>query len=95
MGVEVLEFADGRLVFDPGDPIGQVERIYDSAFGRHSDPLGLHGWTLQREQGLPLQELAQAFVDSAEFAQRYPATDAAELHPVSLDTYLSEERPER
>ena len=33
-GIEALHFADGRLVFDPGDPIGQVTRMYFAALGR-------------------------------------------------------------
>jgi hypothetical protein len=76
MGVEVLEFADGRLVFDPGDRIFQVERLYLSALGRSADPLGLHGWTEALRAGHPLAELAQAFVGCAEFQARNPAIDA-------------------
>jgi hypothetical protein len=76
-GVQTLHFADGRLVFDPGDPVGQVERMYESALGRAADPLGLHVWSGYLKAGHSISELAQSFVDSVEFQMRYPAVDAA------------------
>ena len=44
-GVEVLSFADGRLVLDPNDPAAQVVRLYEAALDRPPDQAGLNFWT--------------------------------------------------
>ncbi|SDC82621.1 DUF4214 domain-containing protein [Belnapia rosea] len=72
-GIESIHFADGRLVFDAGDPIGQVTRMYLAALGRAPDTLGLNGWSSYVESGHSIADLAGAFVSSAEFNARYPA----------------------
>ncbi len=72
-GIESIQFPDGRLVFDPGDPIGQVTRMYYAALGRAPDTLGLNAWTTYVQNGFPVLNLAQAFVNSTEFEARYPA----------------------
>jgi len=74
-GIEVFHFSDGRQVYDPGDPIGQVERMYMAAIGRLADPDGLHIWTQYLKLGSSLTGLAEQFVTSPEFNARYPAVD--------------------
>jgi Domain of unknown function (DUF4214) len=51
--------------------------MYETALGRKAEPLGLHGWTAYLKAGHVILELAQAFVDCAEFQARYPAVDDA------------------
>jgi hypothetical protein len=76
-GMESIQFADGRLVFDPGDAIGQVSRMYLAALGRSADTLGLNSWTGYVQKGYSIGDLAQAFVTSAEFNARYPSVSHA------------------
>lgn len=72
-GIESIQFADGRLVFDPGDAVGQVSRMYLAALGRAPDTLGLNSWTSYLQQGHSINDLAEGFIGSAEFQARYPA----------------------
>lgn len=51
----------------------QVERLYDTAFGRAPDPGGFHAFTGAMLNGLTLQQAAMSFIGSAEFNQRYAA----------------------
>ena len=75
--VERAEFADGRVVFDASAPVAAVTRLYDAAFGRASDALGLHSWTAALHAGTPLRFIAEAFAASSEYASRFPAADNA------------------
>ncbi|WP_043340732.1 DUF4214 domain-containing protein, partial [Belnapia moabensis] len=76
-GIENIQFTDGRLVFDPGDAIGQVARMYLAALGRPADTLGLNAWANYVQQGHSISELAGAFVSSSEFNARYPSVSNA------------------
>lgn len=68
---EVIEFIDGRMVFDPTDPAAQVVRLYQAALGRGADQAGLNHWINAFDHGVPLSALAAAFLDSTEFQARY------------------------
>jgi hypothetical protein len=76
-GMEVLGFADGRLVFDEADPVAQVTRLYQAALGRAPDSVGRENWTTQVFAGAPLSRLAEGFLDSAEFQVRFGQPDDA------------------
>ena len=52
----------------------QVARLYDAAFGRNADPTGFDGFVPAIINGTSLQQVALAFLGSAEFASRYGAT---------------------
>ena len=58
VGVEVLPFADGRLVFDANDPAAQVVRLYEAALDRLPDQGGLNYWIGALQHGQPLSALA-------------------------------------
>jgi hypothetical protein len=75
--IEVLAFADGRLVFDEADPAAQVMRLYQAALGRQPDPLGREDWTAKLQQGVPLFKLAEGFLGSEEFLARFGRPDDA------------------
>lgn len=90
-GIESIQFADGRLVFDPGDAIGQVARMYLAALGRPADTLGLNGWTSYVQQGHSISDLAQAFIGSAEFQARYPSVSNAGFVTLLYENTLGRE----
>lgn len=64
-------FLDGRMVFDHDDPSAQALRLYQSAFARESDIVGLNFWTDALKSGWSLTQVSGHFLDSAEFQTRY------------------------
>ncbi len=72
-GVEVLDFADGRLVFDPADPAAQVARLFNAALARGPDQAGLNYYVAFLEGGRSLADIGAGFINSPEFAARYGA----------------------
>ncbi len=74
ISVERLQFSDGTLAFDTDGAAGQAYRLYQAAFDRTPDIEGLTFWTKTFDTGgLTLSEMAQSFIDSAEFANLYGA----------------------
>ena len=69
--VEVVLFADGRLVLDADDPAARVVRLYDAALDRLPDQGGLNFWIGAVQAGQPLANLAGAFIGSDEFRTRF------------------------
>ncbi|WP_458098518.1 DUF4214 domain-containing protein [Roseomonas sp. WA12] len=69
--VEIIQYADGRMVFDLSDPAAQVVRLYQAGLGRQADQTGLNHWISGIEDGAPLSNLANGFLTSQEFASRY------------------------
>jgi hypothetical protein len=75
---ERVAFADGVLHFDAAGAAGQVWRLYDAALGRGADTFGLTGWVQALDAGAAtLGAVANGFLGSAEFAQRYGQLDNA------------------
>ena len=70
-GVEIVLFADGRMVFDANDPAARVVRLYEAALNRAPDEGGLNYWTAAVQNGQPLSGLAQGFIASPEFQARF------------------------
>jgi hypothetical protein len=54
-----------------GPSARQVTRLYDAAFDRHADAGELAGWMSARDNGMSLNQMAQALLDSPEFAATY------------------------
>jgi Ca2+-binding RTX toxin-like protein len=78
LSIETFRFPDGWLSFDPQSTIGAVVRLYEATLARGPDPIGLGTWTAAIESGASsLQQVAQGFVGSPEFGQRYGALDNA------------------
>lgn len=76
-GIEVLEFADGRLVLDADDPAAQAMRLYRVALDRLPDDVGLAHWTWLLTKGVGLEAVAEGFLGSTEFAIRFGSLDDA------------------
>jgi Tol biopolymer transport system component len=72
-GVERLHFADVDVALDVAGTAGQAYRIFQAAFARAPDQAGLGFWMAMMDKGVSLNAVAQGFVDSAEFADRYGA----------------------
>ncbi len=71
--IEQVDFIDGRMVFNQGDAIAQVYRLYDAAFDRTPDQGGLNAYTADLYRGRELADVAAGFVTSEEFTLRYGA----------------------
>ena len=71
--VERLKFADTTLALDIQGVAGQCYRIYKAAFDRAPDLEGLGYWISQMDNQTSLNQVANAFVASDEFALRYGA----------------------
>ncbi|GMG81721.1 hypothetical protein LNKW23_09340 [Paralimibaculum aggregatum] len=67
-GVERVLVDDGAWLFDLAPEAASVHRLYGAAFGRTADETGLRFWDGQREAGTALDDIAEAFVESDEFA---------------------------
>jgi hypothetical protein len=57
----------------------QVTRLYDTVFDRGPDDAGLTFWTNALRAGADLDDLAEVFVASPEFQDRYGDVDRAEF----------------
>ncbi|MFT8247335.1 Calx-beta domain-containing protein [Roseomonas sp. BN140053] len=83
-GMEVLQFVDGRLVFDPADPAAQVVRLYNAALARSPDQDGLNYYIDQVEHGRGLADIALGFNTSPEFQSRFGAGLSNDQYVVQL-----------
>ncbi len=70
-GIERIVFADQALAFDIGGMAGQVYRLYQAAFNRAPDKAGMGYWLSQVDRGVGLNDVAHAFVTSAEFIRAF------------------------
>ena len=74
VNVERAKFSDVTLAFDIGGDAGQGYRLYKAAFNRNPDQDGLTFWINQIDRGTSLRNVAQSFVDSAEYRSIYGAS---------------------
>ena len=72
-GIERLQFADRNIALDADGHGGQAYRMYQAAFNRAPDKAGLGFWMSHLDNGMSLQSVAKAFLESAEFQARYGA----------------------
>ncbi len=74
IGVEQYGFVDGVLTYDGGSDAARVMRLYSAALGRTPDEAGLTA-NVAAIDSLGLQGVADLFVNSAEFQNRFGALD--------------------
>ena len=74
LNVERVQFADQMVALDIGGNAGEAYRLYQAAFHRTPDKVGLGYWIAALDGGQALQSVAGGFVNSAEFASLYGAT---------------------
>ena len=56
---------------------GDVERLYRAVFGRSPDASGFDYWVAERIEGMSLERVADFFIDSPEYRERFGDADAA------------------
>lgn len=79
-GIERLHFSDADIALDIDGNAGKVYRLYQAAFDRTPDKVGLGFWISAVDQGASLNQVATGFIDSAEFRGLYGAAPSnAEL----------------
>jgi hypothetical protein len=71
--VERLQFGDQTVALDVKGNAGEAYRLYQAAFDRAPDKVGLGFWINALDEGHTLQDAAASFVGSAEFAGKYGA----------------------
>ncbi|MGZ3183307.1 MAG: DUF4214 domain-containing protein [Telluria sp.] len=69
--VERVTFKDGTFAIDVGGNAGEAYRIYQAAFNRAPDAVGLGYWISAMDKGASLQDIAAGFVGSDEFKTLY------------------------
>jgi Ca2+-binding RTX toxin-like protein len=69
--VQRLQFADTAVGFDVGGHGGQAFRLFQAAFDRAPDKAGEGYWMKALDQGVALLDVANGFVQSAEFKRLY------------------------
>jgi hypothetical protein len=79
--VERLQFGDETLALDVKGNAGEAYRLYQAAFDRAPDKVGLGFWINALDEGHTLEDAAASFAGSTEFAEKYGAN-------TSNDQYL-------
>lgn len=70
-GIERLHFADASLAFDVDGAAGQAYRLYQAAFDRTPDSVGLGYWINALDAGMGLEAVAAGFLASSEAMAHY------------------------
>jgi hypothetical protein len=73
VNIERIKFADATVALDIDGVGGQAYRIFQAAFDRAPDSVGLGFWIAAMDKGASLASVAQGFVDSKEFTDMYGA----------------------
>lgn len=73
LGVERLVFTDTNVALDvgAGEVGGLAYRLYEAAFNRTPDALGVGFWIGKLDAGVPVTAVAQGFIDSQEYRDAY------------------------
>ena len=71
--IERVQFGDGMVALDVDGTAGQPYRLYQAAFDRTPDKVGLGFWIDVLDRGAPLRDAARDFVGSQEFKDLYGA----------------------
>ena len=77
--IERLRFDDGSVAFDTAGTAGSAYRLYQAAFNRTPDKAGLGFQINSLDSGAALQQVAQSFIDSAEFSKTYGSLNTTQF----------------
>jgi hypothetical protein len=69
--IDRLQFSDGNIALDVNGNGGEAYRLYQAAFNRAPDLAGLGYWTSALDSGASLTSVAQQFISSTEFINKY------------------------
>ncbi|MES2300215.1 MAG: DUF4214 domain-containing protein [Pseudomonadota bacterium] len=92
--VERLLFDDHAVAFDIDGNAGQAYRLYRAAFARAPDQSGLGFWIKQVDHGVTLHDVANGFVESAEFKALYSGAQSNVDFLTHLYTNVFERAPD-
>jgi hypothetical protein len=73
--VEMLRFIDGTLAIGLDSDEAKIARLYDAALDRGHDQRGLKAWVGGLVGGLSMNQIADGFMASSEFQNKYGALD--------------------
>jgi hypothetical protein len=71
VGVERVILGTSGTAFDTDGAAGQAYRLYQAAFDRPPEAFGIGFWISKLDKGVPLLDVADAFIGSAEFKDKY------------------------
>jgi hypothetical protein len=74
--VERIVFGNATLALDVEGNAGQAYRLYQAAFNRTPDAVGLGFWINSLDKGLGLSDIAAAFLTQAEFKTAYGSSQS-------------------
>ncbi|MEX5745239.1 DUF4214 domain-containing protein [Massilia sp. X63] len=74
--VERIVFGNATLALDVDGNAGQAYRLYQAAFDRTPDAVGLGFWINSLDKGLSLTDIAAAFLTQAEFKAAYGSSQS-------------------
>ncbi|WP_164868085.1 DUF4214 domain-containing protein [Rhodovarius crocodyli] len=90
-GIEAVRMLDGTLYLSRPDALSRIAALYEVALGRTPDTGGLAHWWAEFQAGASLRQIADGFLDSAEYAAGHPVRvgadallDQAAARPASL-----------
>ena len=78
--VERLQFTDTHIALDISGTAGQAYRIYEAVLGRAPDLVGLGYWINDMDNGVSLTTIAQGFIASKEFQDKYGVNPSYEIY---------------
>lgn len=90
-GRDVINDVDDDGAPSTTSPAAQVTRLYDTVFDRAPDDAGLTFWTNALRVGVGLDDVAELFVASPEFRDRYGDTGAGEFVNLLYQNVLDRE----
>ncbi|MQA23224.1 DUF4214 domain-containing protein [Rugamonas rivuli] len=94
-GIERLMFSDRVMALDVDGAGGQAYRLYQAAFNRAPDSVGLGFWIRALDAGYGLKGVAQNFLDSAEFKTKYGAAPSDKDFVTSLYSNVLHRAPDQ
>jgi Ca2+-binding RTX toxin-like protein len=77
--IERIGFSDKAIALDTAGTAGQAFRLYKAAYNRVPDPSGLGYWVAQLDNGTDFIDVANRFIDSAEFQSIYGSNPSNDL----------------
>jgi hypothetical protein len=99
--IERIRFNDGTLALDTALPgfgasnAGSAYRLYEAAFNRTPDNLGLAFWIKNLDAGLTTLQAAALFISSDEFIRTYGADPSAQTLVTTFYTNILGRAPEQ
>lgn len=94
-GIKLLKFFDKYTSFDISGPSGQVYRLYQAAFNRKPDQVGIGFWIKSNLGGYQLSDIANGFIQSTEFQSLYGKDAPATTFITTLYNNILHRAPEQ